>query len=541
MGAETTGPRGPPIELAIEAELYQFERYSIRLWQIVAALCVLASIVVALTIDFDLGMAAGILAAFYLAWTLPAAWRLESAQRVPIWVRYGIDAVEASAPWTFFLVISLVQGADYALASWVPPMLFCMILLQNTLRLRQVAPIVLGVAGGVSFFAIYVFVVRERVPDALASHVLFEAPMQLVRSATLVLGGMLAALGARTFRRALLRAEGHVRAKELFGKYRLKDKIARGGMGEVMEAVYCPEGGFERRVAIKRIHPHLAEQERFVTQFRTEAELCARLAHPNIVQVLDFGRIEDTYFLAMDLVDGMTLARLLKCAYERELSLPEHVVGTIARQICEGLHYAHVLARGSDGEPLRVVHRDMCPQNVLVSVNGEVKISDFGVARALKDAESSHTRNVVGHTAYMAPEQARAEAIDPRSDLFGVGVTIWELLAVRRLFQRDTEAATLQALMNAPIPSIQSERPDCHPDWDALLKRALAREPDERFQSAQELMTALDDIPTSRGEGASRQLATMIELLGDDESQGELRAIPEPKDTLVETPSGLRE
>src|SRR5688572_19178554 len=166
---------------------------------------------------------------------------------------------------------------------------------------------------------------------------------------------------------------------------------------------------------------------------------------------MDFGRIGATYFLAMEYMDGSNLSALAGRARQAKRSLPVPAAAYVARQLLAGLAHAHE-AHAGDGSPLRIVHRDLCPQNVLVSRNGEVKIADFGVARALKDAVVGETRSVAGHIAYMAPEQARGTVVDPRSDLFAVAVMLWELLAGARLFRRENEAATLNALLLGPIP-----------------------------------------------------------------------------------------
>jgi serine/threonine-protein kinase len=311
-------------------------------------------------------------------------------------------------------------------------------------------------------------------------------------------------------------------------------------MGTIHEALYCPEGGFERRVAVKRIHPQLAEQEWFVAGFRAEAEISSRLAHPNIVQVMDFGRVGDTYFLAMEYVDGMPLSTLMRRAFLARLPLPPQIVGAIGRDLLGGLAHAHESARGRDGKPLRVVHRDMCPQNVLLSRHGEVKIADFGVARVLEDAAASHTRNVVGHSAYMAPEQAQGHPIDTRADLFPVGVILWELLAGRRLFHRGLDSATLLALLYEEIVPPTVMRADIDARWDDLVLGALARDPDRRWASAREMLSALESIPDARSEQAANDLAGMVDLLASASDAGEVSA-SNLDPTSVDLPQGPRE
>jgi serine/threonine-protein kinase len=326
-----------------------------------------------------------------------------------------------------------------------------------------------------------------------------------------MVGGVLGMLVSRGLRTVIGRAESSVREQDLFGKYRLIRQVASGGMGTVHEALYCPEGGFERRVAIKRIHPHLAEQDSFVQAFRVEAELCARLVHSNIVQVFDFGRVGDTYFLAMEYVDGLTLLSFLRRMSGAQRVLSPAVVAYLGRQILGGLAYSHSGAIGTDGKPLRVIHRDLSPANVLLSTNGEVKISDFGLARALKDAASTRTRTVAGHAGYMAPEQAQGLPLDERCDLFGLAVMLWELLAGRRLFQRDNEATTLLALVSEPIAPISSVRPDLDASWDVFFERGLARDPVARFASAGEMAAVLDRVESPGGRADVALLAGLVD------------------------------
>lgn len=504
-----------PLADALAVEFDRTQRALVRVWQIMGSIGVIASIVTAFVVSFELGIACGITAGAYLAWYVVIGIALDR-RPAGLVLRVAIDAVEATIPWAFLVVMALAQGVEYALASWVPPMLFCGLILGHTLRLRTTAPIAVSIGGAIVFPAVYFgfFVVRD--PEATASLLVFEPPVQISRSVSLLLIGIVASIGARYLRRAIGRAEGVVREKDLFGKYRLLRRIARGGMGEIYEAVYCPEGGFERRVAIKRVHEHLAAEPRFVELFRAEAELCSRLAHPSCVQVMDFGRVGETYFLAMEYVDGITLARFITCCAANGIKVPDHVAGAITRHLLQGLHHAHAVARGADGRPLRIIHRDLCPQNVLMSRNGEVKITDFGVARALKDAESSHTRTVVGHTAYMAPEQAQAAPMDPKADLFSVGTIVWEVLATRRLFYRDNEAATLKALLDEPVRPITSIRKDIDPMWQELVARALERDPARRFGTAEEMLRALDRIPSSFSETSERELADLVTRFADD-------------------------
>jgi eukaryotic-like serine/threonine-protein kinase len=318
-------------------------------------------------------------------------------------------------------------------------------------------------------------------------------------------------------RRAIGKAAKSARAQDLFGKYRIERSIASGGMATVFAATYCPEGGFARPVAIKRIHPHLAGMGSFVEAFRNEAELGARLVHPNIVQVLDFGRVEETYFLAMEYVDGVTLGALMRVLRAGPRALSPSLVAWMGREMLEGLSYSHDGARDQDGRVLRIVHRDLSPGNVLVSRTGQVKLSDFGIARALRDASKYVTVSLVGHMSYMAPEQTSGHETDERSDLFSIGVILWELLVGKALFRRATEAATLLAIVNDPAPPPSEERGElAEPLWDAFFARALAREPGGRYQTAREMGDALLGLLDKIGPPRPDELPALVRQAAED-------------------------
>jgi serine/threonine-protein kinase len=235
-----------------------------------------------------------------------------------------------------------------------------------------------------------------------------------------------------------------IRAKDLFGKYFLHERLGVGGMAEVFRATYSPEGGFEKVVAIKRILPAYAEDEDFVTLFRREAELGSLLNHPNIVQVLDVGRFGDTYFMAMEHIEGMSLRELLKS----HGPLPPAVVAYLGAELGEALDYVH-RRTASDGVPLNLIHRDVNPPNILLSRIGEVKLGDFGVARAAIHVRLTQVDRVRGKLGYLAPEQARGEPFDGRADLFALGLTLHEALTGRRVFDKEDASDSVRS---APPP-----------------------------------------------------------------------------------------
>ncbi len=445
--------------------------------------------------------------------------RLTSRPRVLRVVRWVNPVLEMTFAPVTMLILLKADGRAYALSSWVPPMVYTAVLCIQALRLRPWLPPVMGLYGA-AWMAAFVWWIAPAVdPSPLPDIQAFSDKSQLMRCVTLLAGGGLAGGMGLVVRIFLRRGADRLRSQELFGKYRLGAKVAEGGMGEVLLATYCPEGGFERPVAIKRIHPHLAQNPRFVDAFRHEAELCARLNHPGIVQVMDFGRTEGTYFFAMELVEGLNLSHLIKRARRQQRPLPGGLVAFIGQQLTSALHYAHEEALDHNGDRLRVVHRDLTPRNVLVGRTGVVKITDFGIARVLRDEQAHHTQALMGSIAYLSPEQAQGDPIDPRSDLFSLGLILRELLTGRSLFKRDGEAATLRAVLSDPIPSLLTERNDVDPAWGEVLSKALRRDPERRFQSAQEMGAALSGLHEGEGRPGAEALRAFLRplLISDDE------------------------
>jgi serine/threonine-protein kinase len=275
-----------------------------------------------------------------------------------------------------------------------------------------------------------------------------------------------------------------------FGKYRLVEPIACGGMAEVWRAEAPGPEGFLKEVALKLMRARDDPRGEFVRMFVTEARLASRLTHANVVQVFDFDQVDGQYYIAMELVCGKTLREVVDRCRERGVRLglarAVHVMAEVAR----GLAYAHRLEEG--GRPVRLVHRDVSPQNVLVSFEGEVKLADFGIARAMDAVEATAPGTVKGKAAYMAPEQARGEVVDARADVFALGVMLWELCAGRRLFARDSEANTLAALLGGdPVSPPSAWNEGVPPELDALVMGALERDPCRRTASAEEVAQGL--------------------------------------------------
>jgi serine/threonine-protein kinase len=275
-----------------------------------------------------------------------------------------------------------------------------------------------------------------------------------------------------------------------YGRFALLGRIAFGGMAEIFLARETPPGGATRHLVVKRILPHVADDEGFVTMFLDEARLAMRLSHPNICHIYEFGEQDGTWFIAMEWVNGVPLGKLIRKARAAG-GIPVPIAVKVIAGIAEALHYAH-RARDEDGTPLEIVHRDVSPQNIMIGYQGAVKLLDFGVAKASTHATKTQAGVVKGKLAYMAPEQCRGEEIDARVDVFALGVCLYESISGRPLYHRQNEFETLKAVMDDPVPSLRAVRPELDPALDAIVMRALAKTPEERFQSAGELQEALE-------------------------------------------------
>jgi serine/threonine-protein kinase len=269
-------------------------------------------------------------------------------------------------------------------------------------------------------------------------------------------------------------------------RYEIIERIASGGMAEVFRAVAYGSHGFEKPIAIKRILPRFAASEAFQQRFIREAKLAATLSHANIVQVLDFGRLDGGLFLAMEHVDGPDLAWLLRQLRDGGALVPVPAAIQIALEVCKGLDFAH--ERG-------VVHRDISPSNILLSVAGEVKIADFGIAHAADfGATFGDTGSVLGKWPYMSPEQTRGDRLDARSDLFSSGAVLYELFTGTRLFDGGDIDETAQAVRSQVIPPASERRPELPRGIDRIIARAVTRELDERYQRAADLVRDLSEV-----------------------------------------------
>lgn len=520
MGDMPVSPSGTPDALwsAIHGDGAALEITMARIHAVLAGFALLICAYFSLLVESRIAEPLTMFASWTAVWFLTAWVGMRRGWAVGAfgWVN---PIVEMLIPGYVLLLLSRLESPEYALGSWVPPQMFALYIVASVLRLRPAVPVFMGALAAVEYGAVYYLEMR---PNLAGDTVLWARPqVQLVRMFTLLAIGVVSSGAVLAFREMIGRASKEVRSRDLFGKYVLGRQIASGGMGTVFQALYCPEGGFQRPVAVKRIHPHLAQNRDFVARFRHEAELCARLAHPNIVAALDFGRVDDSYFFAMEFVDGVTLKEVLYHRRQTEDPLAPADICWLLRQILEGLAFAHSGARDAEGHLLRVVHRDLSPHNILLDRAGQVKISDFGVARALRDDHDLHTHNLAGKPAYMAPEQLRKSSIDERSDLFGLGVIAWEALTNRRLFYRDNEAATMLAVLEAPVLPPSRLRPELGAHWDRFCARALARPPHERFQTAAGMLQVLAEIQDVEGPAGPEEIAALVRI-SDEEGLPEL-------------------
>jgi len=276
-----------------------------------------------------------------------------------------------------------------------------------------------------------------------------------------------------------------------FGKYQLLQKIAVGGMAELYRAKVTRAHGFEKLVAIKKILPHLTDEGNLVKAFIDEAKLAALLQHENIVQIYDFGSIDGEYFIAMEYLFGKDLRNLTYKA--RETAIPLGLENTlyIISRICAGLDYSHNL-KDLQGKPLNIIHRDINPQNIILTYEGQVKIIDFGIAKAASHNSTTHEGLIKGKLAYMSPEQATGKTIDHRSDIFSSGIIFYELLAGRRMFEGETMQIYSQ-VREARYEPLDKLLPDLPAKLHEVVERALAKEPDERYQTCGEMLADLEE------------------------------------------------
>jgi serine/threonine protein kinase/DNA-binding NarL/FixJ family response regulator len=317
-----------------------------------------------------------------------------------------------------------------------------------------------------------------------------------------------------------------------FGSYELLEPIATGGMAEVYRARMRGMEGFEKIVAIKRILPHLSDNDEFVSMFIDEAKLAAQLQHPNIIHIYDLGRIERSYYIAMEYVDGRDLRSLLRLLEEKGTRLPLGLAILVGARLAAALDYAH---RKHDlrGQALALVHRDISPQNILISYDGEIKLCDFGIAKAASKASHTRAGALKGKLQYMSPEQAWGKDIDHRSDIFSLGLVIYEMATGHKAFAGDSELSVLEQVREPHITMPRDLDPAIPPQVERAIMRALRTDRDERYQTAAELASDLEGFLLAiRPSPSTVEVGTFLaEVAGRERPPGTLVTPPRPAPT----------
>jgi len=278
-----------------------------------------------------------------------------------------------------------------------------------------------------------------------------------------------------------------------YGPYRLLQRVAVGGMAEVFKAKRSGVEGFEKVVAVKRILPHLSDNKEFVDMFVDEAKMVAGLTHPNIVQIFDLGRIEKSYYIAMEYVQGRDLRSILRRARERAIRVPLDLCALIASRVCSALEYAH-RKKDDRGQPMMTVHRDISPQNILISFEGDVKLTDFGIAKAASKATVTEAGALRGKLLYMSPEQAWGKPMDRRSDLFSLGIVFYEMVTDHKPFLGSSEVSILETVRECKVPPPSSLNREVPPALERVVMKALERDPERRYQDAAEMYRDLEAV-----------------------------------------------
>jgi eukaryotic-like serine/threonine-protein kinase len=316
-------------------------------------------------------------------------------------------------------------------------------------------------------------------------------------------------------------------------RYTITERLDHGGMAEVFRGVAESMEGFKKSVAIKRILPNLTKNQKFVRMFLDEAKLSLFLQHANIVQVFDISRTPDNaYFLVMEFVDGCNLKSLIERQKQKGKRIEAaHTIYTMM-ECCKALNYAHFLENPETNEPLGIVHRDISPPNILISKNGEVKLVDFGLAKANSQIESTDEGVVKGKFSYLSPEAASGLEVDHRADVFAVGIILWEMFTGRRLFFGETDYQTVELVRQAKVPSIAALNPEIEPELEAVVRKALAKDVNDRYQSAADLGDALAQFLFSRRmKVTARDIAAVVK---DTQVEMMRKRSAEPKPSLID-------
>ncbi|MFP2912192.1 serine/threonine-protein kinase [Pyxidicoccus sp. 3LFB2] len=458
-----------------------------RFISVVGACCVFSTLCFVPLIGWSLaGSVAGVSACYaaYYAWVYR---HLQGAEPSPWLVRLNVG-LENSLVSILFLLDIVFSTPEQALHN--PSLIIgAATIMVSSLRSDPRLPLFAASITALELLLLYAFVAYPRLATPVP--LMLSPPLIFMRAFYFLLVGFLARLIVQQFRGMAEEALRAIRQQELMGRYFLHERLGVGGMAEVFRATYSPEGGIEKTVAVKRILPAYAAEEQFIALFRREAELGSLLQHPNIVQMLDVGRLEDTHFIAMEYVDGLSLRQLLK----EHGPLPVAAVTYLGAELAAALDYVH-RRTSREGVPLNLVHRDINPPNILLSRIGDVKLSDFGIARAITHAPVTQLGHIRGKTEYMAPEQFMARPLDGRVDLFALGLTLHEALTGRRVLEgmENAQRSSMLTLVSdlAPPSALRKEVP---PEVDAVVMSLLQARPEDRPQRGNHLEDLLRALP----------------------------------------------
>ena len=320
--------------------------------------------------------------------------------------------------------------------------------------------------------------------------------MMLFLAGSLAIAAGILFLVERTIKRRKLAREKALAGMTRIGPYVLTRKIAQGGMAELYLADYLREDGFRKTVAVKKVLPHLADNRDFIDMFIREARLAALLQHPNVVQIADFGKIQNAYFIAMEYVNGKNLAEIMSFT---KAGLPSDQAIFLILKVSNGLHYSHSRKDDKTGKPLNIIHRDISPQNILISMNGEVKISDFGISKAASEPSLTQAGVIKGKLSYLSPEQAMGQVVTQQADVYALGLVFYEILSGSRLYRFTSDIEAIRTIPQMPIAPIISIRTDIPQELNDIVMRCLEKSTEHRYLSAQELHDDLVKLKNKLG------------------------------------------
>jgi serine/threonine protein kinase len=306
-----------------------------------------------------------------------------------------------------------------------------------------------------------------------------------------------------------------------YGPYQLLERVAVGGMAEVFRAKRTGVEGFEKVVAVKRILSHLSDNKEFVDMFIDEAKMVAGLAHPNVAQIFDLGKHEKNYWIAMEYVHGRDLRTIMRRAREHGLRIPLDISTYVVSKVCAALEYAH-RKKDDKGQPMLIVHRDISPQNILISFEGDVKLTDFGIAKAASKASTTDKGALRGKLLYMSPEQAWGKPMDKRSDVFSLGIVFYETLTEQKPFLGTSEMSILETVRECRVPPPTTINDKIPEKLERVVMKALERDPEVRYQDAGEMLRDLERVLHEWQPATASGLVRFLEILFDEHERGEL-------------------